>query len=42
MAKTFPEDKYEIRNFLGDIRDKNCLQRAFEGVNYLVHAAALK
>lgn len=42
MAKIFPDDKYEIRYFLGDIRDKGRLARAFEGVDYVVHAAALK
>ncbi len=42
MAKTFPDDKYEIRYFLGDIRDRGRLFRAFEGVDYVVHAAALK
>lgn len=42
MAKTFPETKYPIRYFLGDIRDKDRLFRAFEGVDYVVHAAALK
>ena len=31
-----------IRWFLGDIRDKDRLIRAFHGVDYLVHAAALK
>lgn len=42
MAKTFPDDKYPIRYFLGDIRDRYRLYRAFEGVDYVVHAAALK
>ncbi len=42
MAKLFPEDKYPIRFFLGDVRDRNRLYRAFEGVDYIVHAAALK
>jgi UDP-N-acetylglucosamine 4,6-dehydratase/5-epimerase len=42
MAKTFPDTKYPIRYFLGDIRDKARLYRAFEGVDYVVHAAALK
>lgn len=42
MSKKFPKSKYEIRYFLGDIRDKDRLKRAFEGVNYVVHAAALK
>jgi UDP-N-acetylglucosamine 4,6-dehydratase len=42
MSKTFPADKYPIRYFLGDVRDKSRLVRAFEGVDYVVHAAALK
>lgn len=42
MAKKFSDQKYPIRYFLGDIRDKARLFRAFEGVDYVVHAAALK
>ena len=42
MAELFPEDKFPIRYFLGDIRDKNRLCRAFEGVDCVIHAAALK
>jgi UDP-N-acetylglucosamine 4,6-dehydratase len=42
MAKVYPDSKYPIRYFLGDIRDKDRLFRAFEGVDYVVHAAALK
>jgi len=42
MAKIFPHYKYPIRYFLGDIRDKDRLCRAFEGVDYVIHAAALK
>lgn len=42
MAKLFPGRKYPIRYFLGDIRDKDRLYRAFEGVDYVIHAAALK
>lgn len=32
----------KIRPFVGDIRDKDRLKRAFEGVNIIFHAAALK
>ena len=43
MAKVFPESKYPaIRYFLGDVRDKDRMYRAFEGVDYVIHAAALK
>jgi UDP-N-acetylglucosamine 4,6-dehydratase len=31
-----------LRFFLGDVRDKERLRRAFEGVDYVIHAAALK
>jgi len=43
MAKVFSIAKYPcIRYFLGDIRDKYRLFRALEGVDYAIHAAALK
>jgi len=42
MSKNFSESKYAIRFFLGDIRDKERLYRSFEGVDYVIHAAALK
>jgi UDP-N-acetylglucosamine 4,6-dehydratase len=43
MAKIFSEKKYPMmRYFIGDIRDKDRLYRAFEGVDYVIHAAALK
>lgn len=42
MSKVFPDTKYPIRYFLGDIRDKSRLFRAFEEVDYVIHAAALK
>lgn len=42
MSKIFPTNRYNIRFFLGDIRDKDRLERAFEDVDYVVHAAALK
>ena len=43
MSLDFPEKKFNnIRYFLGDIRDKNRLISAFEGVDIIVHAAALK
>ena len=31
-----------LRYFIGDIRDQSRLSRAFEGVDYVIHAAALK
>ncbi len=42
MAKRFPPEKYPIRYFLGDIRDKERLQRAFTNIDFVVHAAAMK
>ena len=36
MSKIFPTEKYPIRYFLGDVRDKSRLVRAFEGVDYVV------
>ena len=32
----------KLRFFIGDVRDKERLYRAFDGVDYVVHAAALK
>lgn len=42
MAKAYPDTKFPIRFFLGDVRDVDRLARAFHGVDYVVHAAALK
>lgn len=43
MAQQFPDSKYNcIRYFIGDIRDKERLHRAFSNVDYIIHAAALK
>ena len=42
MANKFLKHKGKLRFFLGDVRDKDRLYRAFDGVDYVVHAAALK
>ena len=43
MQKRFSNEKYPcIRYFLGDVRDKERLHRAFEGVDIVIHTAALK
>lgn len=43
MAHVFSNEKYpQMRYFLGDVRDKDRLVRAFQGVDYVIHAAALK
>lgn len=41
MAKKFPNDP-RVRFFIGDVRDKERLYRALDGVDYVVHAAATK
>lgn len=43
MKQVFNEKDYPcMRYFIGDIRDKDRLYRAFHGVDYVIHAAALK
>ena len=43
MAQEYPSDIYpKIRFLLGDVRDKERLLRAFKGVDYVIHAAAMK
>jgi UDP-N-acetylglucosamine 4,6-dehydratase len=42
MHKKFEAYEEQLRFFLGDVRDESRLLRAFEGVDYVVHAAALK
>ncbi len=43
MEKLYPKGKYPfIRFFLGDVRDQERILSAVEGVDYLIHAAALK
>lgn len=43
MAQQFPGERYPaIRYFIGDIRDEGRLRRALEGIDIVVHAAALK
>lgn len=43
MSQEFPHDKYPaVRYFLGDVRDRDRLTRALEGIDTVVHAAALK
>ena len=41
MAKLYEGDS-RVRFFIGDVRDKDRLMRAFDGVDYVVHAAATK
>lgn len=43
MSQTFPTSKYKaLRYFIGDVRDKDRVYRAVEGIDYIIHAAALK
>jgi UDP-N-acetylglucosamine 4,6-dehydratase/5-epimerase len=43
MGLIFPYEKYPcMRYFVGDVRDKERLYRAFHGIDYIIHAAALK
>jgi UDP-N-acetylglucosamine 4,6-dehydratase len=41
MAKMFGDDP-RVRFFIGDVRDRDRLYRALDGVDYVVHAAATK
>ncbi len=42
MQNEFKEYSDVLRFFIGDVRDKDRLYRAFKGVDYVIHAAALK
>jgi len=43
MAQLFPQDKYPfMRYFIGDVRNRERLEMAMRGVDYVIHAAALK
>ena len=42
MANNFKEYADKLRFFIGDVRDLERMKRAFRGVDYVIHAAALK
>jgi len=42
MANDFKKYENKLRFFIGDVRDLERLRRAFRGVDYIIHAAALK
>lgn len=43
LQQLYPADRYpQLRFFLGDVRDRDRLKRALEGIDTVVHAAALK
>lgn len=42
MVNKFKEHASKLRFFIGDVRDKERLDRALNGIDYIIHAAALK
>lgn len=43
LSQTYSEAKYpQVRFFIGDVRDKNRFKRACEGIDIIIHTAALK
>lgn len=42
LSVMFPNKINKMRFFIGDVRDKDRLYRAFYGVDYIIHAAAMK
>lgn len=43
MSQIYPMSEHDcVRYFIGDVRDKERLYRAFQGVDFVIHAAALK
>jgi len=43
MAQEYPENVYpQMRFFIGDVRDYERIRRALKGVDYVIHAAAMK
>lgn len=42
MRRLYPKKYSCLRFFIGDVREKDRLYRAFEGVDYVIHAAAMK
>jgi UDP-N-acetylglucosamine 4,6-dehydratase len=43
MEQDYPVAKYpQVRFFIGDVRDRERLVRAFSGIDYVIHAAAMK
>jgi UDP-N-acetylglucosamine 4,6-dehydratase/5-epimerase len=43
MAQDYPQGKYpNVRFFIGDIRDFERVKRALKGIDYVIHAAAMK
>ena len=42
MRRKFSEHDHRLRFFIGDIRDEQRIHRALDGIDYVVHAAAMK
>ena len=42
MRDTFPAEKFPIKYFIGDVRDRERLYRVTYGMDFIVHAAAMK
>ena len=42
MRDTFPTEKFPIKYFIGDVRDRERLYRVTYGMDFIVHAAAMK
>jgi UDP-N-acetylglucosamine 4,6-dehydratase len=43
MEHDYPHAKYpQVRFFIGDVRDLERVKRAFKGIDYIIHAAAMK
>lgn len=42
FAESYPDKVNKLRFFIGDVRDKDRLYRAFSGIDYVIHAAAMK
>lgn len=42
FKRKFPNEFNKLRFFIGDVRDKDRLYRAFKDIDYVIHAAAMK
>lgn len=42
LSLMLPDKIHKVRFFIGDVRDKERLYRAFTGIDYVIHAAAMK
>lgn len=42
FTERYPQKMEKVRFFIGDVRDRDRLYRAFDGVDFVIHAAAMK